>query len=55
MLRRRLPVILLVAASVVLGLAIAGPPNQSHTPVITTPPPVLSQTGGLSPTTAPSN
>jgi hypothetical protein len=55
MLRRRLPVILLVAASVVLGIAIAGPPNQSRTPVITTPPTVSSQLGGLSPTSVPAN
>ena len=55
MLRRRLPVILVVAASVVLGLAIAGPPNQSKTPVITTPPPTSVQTDGLSPTSVPAN
>ena len=55
MLRRRLPLILVVAASVVLGIAIAGPPNQTRTPVITTPPPVSAQLGGLSPTTVPSN
>jgi hypothetical protein len=54
MLRRRLPVILLVAASVVLGLAIAGPPNQSHTPVITTPPTVTT-VPGAAPTTSASN
>jgi len=55
MLRRRLPVILLVAASVVLGIAIAGPPNQTHTPVITTPPPVTQVGDGLSPTSVPAN
>jgi hypothetical protein len=55
MLRRRLPVILLVAASVVLGLAIAGPPNQSHTPVITTPPTVTTAPGATTPTTAAPN
>jgi hypothetical protein len=55
MLRRRLPVILLVAASVVLGLAIAGPPNQSKTPVITTPPTTSLQNGGLPLTSVPAN
>ena len=37
MLRRRLPLILLVATSVIVGVAIAGPPNTSRTPPITAP------------------